>query len=243
MSAYVKIPLQLLILVDRRPRLRLLPVPDAADAVQPRLRRAASRRARTRRSTRRSSGQFDRGDRRARGKPRSRRPRRVSREPTHAWPDIRGRASAIVKQTTGDKRYTRRQLRVSDLHHDAHADRPGRADDRRDFRGGDVGQRRRAQRARHGDRSSTSTGGISSRDASDTHYLHGVEAGDDRLGTLRVRRGDVRRESGIADRGREPVRIVLLRLAARRVHAGDSRRSARRPPARSGASSPEWPSS
>ena len=36
----------------------------------------------------------------------------------------------------------RRQLRVSDVHHDANADRAGGADDRRDLRGGDVGQRR-----------------------------------------------------------------------------------------------------
>ena len=36
MSAFVKIPLQLLILAHRRPGVRLLPVSDAADALQPR---------------------------------------------------------------------------------------------------------------------------------------------------------------------------------------------------------------
>ena len=37
------------------------------------------------------------------------------------------RPSAIVKQATGDAALQRRQLRVPDLHHDADADRPGRA--------------------------------------------------------------------------------------------------------------------
>ena len=47
-----------------------------------------------------------------------------------------------------------------------------------------------------------------------------LEARDARLGSVRVRRRDVRGESGLADRSRQPVRVVLLRFAARRVHPG-----------------------
>ena len=64
---------------------------------------------------------------------------------------IRAKALGIVKAGDRRRRLQRRQLRVPDLHHHAHADRPGRPDDRGDLRGGDVGQRRRAERAGDGD--------------------------------------------------------------------------------------------
>ena len=53
-----------------------------------------------------------------------------------------------------------------------------------------------------------------------------VEARDRLLGLVRLRRRDVRRAARIAHRGRQPVRLVLLRIAARRVRAGDRNRRA-----------------
>ena len=91
--------------VHRRPRVRLLPVPAAADAVQPRLRRARRGRP-VRGGVRVARAAVHRGDRRApAGRASSPTARRFSRRRT------RGAASAaapseIVKQTTGDTRYT-----------------------------------------------------------------------------------------------------------------------------------------
>ena len=76
---------------------------------------------------------------------------------------IRKRASDIVKLTTGDTRYTDVNYVFPTFITTRHADRPGGPDDRGDLRGGDVGQRRRAELAGDRRRSSTSTGGISSR--------------------------------------------------------------------------------
>ena len=106
MSAFVKIPLQLLILDDRRAGVRLLPVPDAADAVQPRLRRAGGGRARRRPSTPRCEQRFRRGDRRA---PR-RRPPRGDRDAFLASDArVQGasarRPSTSSSEATGDARY------------------------------------------------------------------------------------------------------------------------------------------
>ena len=153
MSAFVKIPLQLLILLDRRARVRLLPVPGAADAVQPRVRRAGARRARRppqyaalERDVRRAAIA---GAARARRRAATARAFLASRRARRAT-SARRRPR---RRQGGDRRRAlqRRQLRLSDLHHDAHADRPRRADDRGDLRGGDVGERRRAERARDGD--------------------------------------------------------------------------------------------
>ena len=88
----------------------------------------------------------------------------------------------------------RHQLRLSDLHHDAHADRAGRADDRRDLRGGDVGQRRRAERAGDGDDHRFLPPAL----RQERHRLAlppGVEARDALLGARRVRRRHVCGES------------------------------------------------
>ena len=136
---------------ERRAGVRLLSVPDAADAVQPRLRRAGRGRARTAAEYAALEQEFDAAIA-------VRRDARPSATIATAFlaSDARVRdirAQAVGDRQAGDRRRAlqRRQLRVSDLHHDAHADRPGRADDRGDLRGGDVGQRRRAERARHGD--------------------------------------------------------------------------------------------
>ncbi len=60
------------------------------------------------------------------------------------------------------------------------------------------------------------------KDATDTHYLRVSRLATIGVGPVRVRRGDVRGESGVAHRGGESLRILLLRIAPRRVHAGDS---------------------
>ena len=49
----------------------------------------------------------------------------------------------------------------------------------------------------------------------------GLEAGDAVLGAVRLRRRDAGGGAGLADRGREPLWLVLLRLAARRLHPRD----------------------
>src|SRR5438067_1693 len=48
-----------------------------------------------------------------------------------------------------------------------------------------------------------------------------LQGGDGVLGPLRLRRRDVRGHVGLAHRGREPLRLVLLRLDPRRVPARD----------------------
>ena len=51
----------------------------------------------------------------------------------------------------------------------------------------------------------------------------GVEDRDRLLGTLRLRRGGLGGRARLADRSRQPVRIVLLRLDPRRLHPGRRR--------------------
>ena len=110
----------------------------AAAAGCGRRRRATSRRAR--RSTRPTA----RSARSARARPQTR---------------PRGHRRRAVQGSDGRYAGARRQLRLSDVRHDAAAARPRRPDHRRHLRGGDVVHRRRAQLA--GDRraSSTSTAG------------------------------------------------------------------------------------
>ena len=114
----------------------------------------------------------------------------------------------------------RRQLRLSDVHHDDHADGARRPDDRRHLRRGDVRDWRRAQRAGDGE--------------PDRRLQALVEPGrhrpalparvadrDGMLGAGRLHGRTLRRAPRVAHRSREPLRVVLLRLAARGVHARD----------------------
>ena len=136
---------------ERRAGVRVLPVPDAADALQPRLRRAGGgepagggvrgaaaglRRARSR--ARRDGGH-------------ARRPRRRFSPATRASRTSARRPRRVVKQATGDERYNDVNYVFPTFITTQHADRAGRPDDRRDLRGGDVGERRRAERAGDGD--------------------------------------------------------------------------------------------
>ncbi len=119
----------------------------------------------------------------------------------------------------GRRRLQRRQLRVSDVCDHADAAGADRAHHRGDFCGGHVEHRRRAELAVHGDAHRLLQAPLEAR--GDRPALHdGVVGGDRGVGRDRLRRRDLRDQSRIAHRGREPVRVVLLRVAARRVRAG-----------------------
>ena len=190
MSAFFKIPLQALMLLTGVLVFVLLPVPAAADAVQPGARGEDRAERRARRSIQRSRREFaaafearraaaaalaDAGD----GATEQRRARR-SHATDASVKAIRARAAQLVREVTGDERYkrshrrharARRQLRVSDVRDDAAADRARRADHRGDLRGRDVEHRRGAELAGDVDASSTSTGGMLKPTATDAHYL------------------------------------------------------------------------
>ena len=136
---------------DRRARVRVLSVPHAADAVQPRLRRAGGgepargrvRGAASRRSTRRSPCGA----------------RRPCATTATAFLASDARVKDIRAKAAGHRQGGRPATSsYSDVNYvfptfitTQHADRAGRPDDRRDLRGGDVGERRRAERAGDGD--------------------------------------------------------------------------------------------
>ena len=61
----------------------------------------------------------------------------------------------------------------------------------------------------------------------------GVAGGHRVLGAVRQRGRGLGGGARLADRGREPLRLVLLRLDSRRVHPGGRRSRGRRRPARS----------
>ena len=135
--------------------------------------------------------------------------------------DIRARAVAVVKQSTGDERYTDVNYVFPDLHHDSSAGRPGRADDRGDLCRGHVGVVRRVELAVVGDDHRLLSAAF--REGRRRCALpEGVEDRDARMGTVCLRRVDLRGEPGIADRSGQPLRVVLLRVDSRRVHPGDS---------------------
>ncbi len=110
---------------DRRAGVRLLPVPGAADAVQPRVRHAGGGEP-ARRRILRARAALRRRVRGATGRRIARRSRRVSHHRCrHQRHSPRG-----GRRRTGDDRrrqVRRRELRVPDVHHDASADRSGRA--------------------------------------------------------------------------------------------------------------------
>ena len=141
---------------------------------------------------------------------------------------VRARAAQLVREITGDeqvqgsdRRHTgaRRQLRVSDVRHDAAAARARRVDHRRDLRGGDVVDCGGAQLAGDVERHRH----LPADPEADSHRRAlpvGLEAADGLLGHRRLRRRGLRRRPRVADRGRQPVRVLLLRVSARRLRAG-----------------------
>ena len=134
--------------------------------------------------------------------------------------DSRAEAVDAGEGGVGRHRLQRRQLRVSDVRDHAPADGPDRAHHRGDLRGGHVEHRRRAQLAVDGDGHRLLQAPLQAR--GDRPALpDGVVDRDRGLGRLRLRRRDLCDQSRIAHRGREPIRVVLLRVAARRVRAGD----------------------
>ena len=222
---------------DRRAGVRVLSVRagrrcSSTQGRTPKLRRGAARpstlaleqryRA-SARSARRRGTSGRRGARGRRSRPRRRSRRRRSRR---AMPTVergaRGRACAFATRQSGRRDIQRRELRVS------------RRSSSRSMPIGLVGLLIAAIFAaamstiaaelncaldRHGDRLLPAPS--SSRTATDAHYLTVSRVATGLLGPLRLRRRDLRRDARLADRGGEPVRIVLLRIDARRVRPGD----------------------
>ena len=88
---------------------------------------------------------------------------------------------------------------------------PGRPDDRGDLRGGDVGQRRRAERAGDGDDHRLLPPLTSSRPSSDAHYLIVSKLATVVWGLFACVVAMYAAQLGLAHRSGEPVRVVLLR--------------------------------
>ena len=217
MSAFVKIPLQLLILTTgvlvfvfylfQTPPMLFNRAYDAQVAAGPHAAEYAALQQRVRR-----------GDRASARQPRpTRRSRRVSRERRARAGHPRARRRRSSRQTTGDERYT-----------DVNYVFPTFITTRMPI--GLVGLMiaaifAAAMSASGGELNALATATIIDfyrrhfvKDADRRALPARVEARDDRLGTVCVRRGDVRGQPGLAHRSRQPVRVVLLRLAARRVH-------------------------
>ena len=176
---------------DRRARVRLLPVPAAADAVQPRARGEGARAAIARRSSSALEAEF------AAAFERARRPPTLAAEAddatsgaARAFRDrrevkrVRGAGAQLVREVTGDERYKDRtgDTPAPDVNYvfptfvtTQAADRPGRPDHRRDLRGGDVDDRRGAQLAGDVDRHRHLSPAAEAR-ATDAHYLERLEA-------------------------------------------------------------------
>jgi len=215
MSAYVKIPLQLLILgagvlvfvfylfhpspmlFNRAYDAQVLASPRAAEYAALERDFEAAATARREAATRNDRDAFLATDARVK--------------------DIRAKAAGIVRQATGDEGYND----VNYVHHDAAADRSGWIDDCRDLRGGDVGERRRAECAGHGDDHRFLPPPLRQRGFR-LALSDRLEARDDLLGTVCLRGRDVCREPGIAHRGGQPLRVFFLRITPRRVHPRDT---------------------
>ena len=99
------------------------------------------------------------------------RPRRPSAPATPRSRAIRARASGMVRQTTGDASYTDVNYVFPTFIVDGAADRPGGTVDCGDHHRGDRHHRGRAQLAGDGDASSTSTSASYRPGAPDEHYL------------------------------------------------------------------------
>ena len=138
----------------------------------------------------------------------------------------RARRGARQGDRSDGRAVARRELCHAELCAQPPAVRHGRDFHRRGDGGGDVVDCRRAQLAVDGDgdrllpamvQAEGDRGALPAR----------VEDRDVFLGGVRVFRGDPGGVAGIAHRGREPVRLVLLRFDPRRLHPGNDRPGAR----------------
>ena len=215
---------------DGRPRVRVLPLPRDAAPLEPRragTARGESPGGRARERAPRGAGRAC-GPRRCRVRLRRRPPRRRRRDRTRpgrlrrgpGTPRRRGARRARARVAVRRREGERRQLHLPELRRVAPARRPRRPRARRDLRGGDVDARRGAELAR---------------DRDDGRLLPAVRAaGSERvarplrvarlhrvLGRVRGGGRDTCRAARLGDRGREPLRLVLLRLDPRRLRARD----------------------
>ena len=242
MSAYWKIPLQVLVLL-----LGVLvfvfyvftPPPLLFSSVQDERLRAGRRGAgvrgaragvRRRRSTARRAAGDRAGARRATAATPAARhgAADAARARESALQAVRDRGAGARARDDGRPDVHRRQLHHSDVHPDAAADRPDRPADRRHPHGRDRHDRRRAELAVDRDRHRLLPALVQARGARCALPAR-VEGRHRALGSVCVRRRRLGGGARLADRGRQPVRLVLLRLDPR---ACSSWRSAfRAPPA------------
>ena len=237
MSAYWKIPLQALVLLRRRADVRVLRVHAAADAVQP---------GRTSGELREGprAAEYPALEQRLRGgRPRARPPaaaavaradRRRRRGARRAGGDAqfkatrgggaRGPRRGAGAGARGDRRRAPTTTSTTSSRRSSLTHMPI----------GLVGLlivgdlRRRRCRPIAGELTSLSTATVIDfyrrfvrPDASDAHYLRVSRVATGVLGPLRQRRRGLGGGARLADRGRQPLRVVLLRLDPRRVHPGD----------------------
>ncbi len=133
--------------------------------------------------------------------------------------EVKERATTLVRRATGDAPLCRRELRFSDVHHDGPSHRAGGPVDRRHHHGGDRHHRGRAEFVgdRHGHRL------LQASPAACGHRRAGSAGLEDchrRMGRVCLRGRGLCQFARIAHRGGQPFRLVLLRLDSRRVHAG-----------------------
>ena len=147
---------------------------------------------------------------------------------------IRAAAVDLVRKETGDGRYNDVNYVFPTFVLSQLPTGTGGADPRRHLRGRDVEHRRRAERAldRDGDRLLPP---LLPQGGAGRPLPLGVARGDRRVGPVHVRRGDLRRRTRVADRGGQPLRVVLLRLDPRRLHPRDRVEARQRTRARSSA--------
>ena len=147
--------------------------------------------------------------------------------------DVRERARSLVREVTGDAAYADVNYVFPTFITTELPGRARRTADRGHLRGGDVEHRGRAQRAvggQHHRLLPPPLPGEGLRGA----LPAGVEGGHLLLGALRRRHRPLRRQPRLADRGGQPLRILLLRLAARGSSCSRWACAGRRRPGRSG---------
>ena len=232
----------------RRAGVRVLPLHAAADAVQPRRTTASCARGRARPTTQRSERRFEAAAERA-----ARRPAWRSRRPTPAaTPAAGGRGGQAFKEREADVREMRGEALALVREHRR------RVVQRRELRLSRRSSRRtcrsassacsspRSSRPRcrpsPAEMASLSTATVidfyrrfARPQADDRHYLRVSRLATGFWGLFASARGGLGRGARLADRGRQPLRVVLLRVDSRRVHPGGRRSRGRRRTARSSA--------
>ena len=234
MSAYWKIPLQVLVLMVGVLTFVFYSVQPAADALQPGARARPCARAAAPASTRPWKQEFKATfeARRQAPRPNWRRASRTSdadgraagrdafrQQDAAVDPHPRAQPPIVVRQATGDAAYNDVNYVFPTFIMTALPDRARRALDRRDHHRRHRHHRRRAELARDRHRHRLLQAPLQAGRAGRALPPR-RESRDRVLGRLRRRRRRVCEHPRLAHRGRQPVRVVLLWLDPRRLHAG-----------------------